>query len=117
MIDGWISGDDGGGGFIGQTADDFGAEIGEGGLAWIAGDFYVAEAFKGELRCELFFALAAEDEDVGGVGVAQVLGVDAVVGIDDFGEAQFDARAGGAVRFEDCIAGHILAHVEDVDAC
>ena len=81
--------------------------------AWIASHLHIAEAVEGEARRVALLAFAGERVIVGGGRVAQVLGVDAAVGIQAFGIAQPHHRAARPVYMQPHIAHHVLPHVED----
>ena len=84
--------------------------------ARIAGHFDVAEPVEGEPRLPDLFALALEDVGVDGPGAAEVGRVDRAVGVEHFGEAEHDLRAGRPADLQPREAGEVLAHVEDVNA-
>ena len=85
------------------------------GLAGIAGHFDVAEAVEGEPRLPDLLALALEDVGVGAPGGAEILGVDRAVGVEHFGEAEDDLRAGRPADLQPREAGEVLAQVEHED--
>ena len=101
------------GGSGGEAVVDEAFDAGGGGSAGVAGEFDVAEAVEGEGGGVGLVAVAGENVGIGDGRVAEVLGVDAAVGIEALGEAHLHDGAAGAVDVEDDVADHVLAHVVD----
>ena len=78
------------------------------------GQLHITEAVEGEMRLPRFHAAALADISVDRRRAPQVLRVDRAIGVEHFGVAQRDLRAGGRGDLEPDEADHVLAQVKDV---
>ena len=84
------------------------------GLLGESGYFDVAETVSGKQRLEHVLPRARADEQVGGLGRAQVLGVEASVAVEDFPVPKLDLTPGLLARKLDAHApGEVLPEVQD----
>ena len=103
-----------GGWIAAQTARDFADKIGCRRRAGKSTNFNIAETMKRETRSIGLFTAPAQDITVTGIGIAQILGVNAAIRIEALSKSHAHARSGGAAYFQAGPANHVLAHVEDV---
>ena len=82
-----------------------------------AGDFDKAEAVRSEARFPDFALFAAlERVKIRGLGTAQIGHVERAIGLQRFGMAEADVRAGGTGDMQAAPAGDVLAEIVDKHA-
>src|SRR5580692_3516088 len=102
-------------GLASKAAHDFAGNIGQSRRTRVSDDLYVTKAMEREHRPEGFDApRSSQSEIIRRVGVAQILAVDAAVGIEDLSEAQPYRRSSFAYGVQRNPPDHVLAHVEDM---
>src|SRR5580698_6154377 len=86
----------------------------EQGRSRISADLYVAKSVKGKVRFKSLQATASQVKHVSLIRIAEVIGINAAFGIQNFGKAQADFRPWRTGRLKLYPPYQVLAHVENV---